>query len=264
MKLLNQFARIFITTLFFVSCGTERPSGKTQAEILFKEANELMESERYILATEKLAQLRSKYPYSYYATPSELMMADILFLQENYVEAAASYLVFKDLHPKHEKIPYVMSRVALSYYKQIPSTYDRDLHAAKEAIKYFKQIIDFYSGSAESVDAKKKIKECEELLMDKERYIADFYFRTEVYQAARYRYKTLLNIPRLKKEFIFEAFSRILISSLERGKKSECLRDYGLFNYEPLSKSEKKKLKSLYKSCLKLKEEKEEEDEDAA
>ena len=92
----------------------------------------MMEDGRYLLATEKLNQLKNQYPYSFYATPSELMLADILYKQENYVEAAASYLLFKEFHPKHEKIAYVIYKIAESYYEQIPETYDRDLQPAFE------------------------------------------------------------------------------------------------------------------------------------
>ena len=99
---------ILAIVLIISSCASDKPKGKTEAEVLFKEAKILMEEERYLLATEKLNNLKNQYPYSYYATPAELLQADILFLQESYVEAAASYLLFRDFHPKHEEIPYVV------------------------------------------------------------------------------------------------------------------------------------------------------------
>jgi len=90
------------------SCASEKPEGKTEAEVLFKEAKILMDDGRYIMATEKLNLLRSQYPYSFFATPAELMLADILYLQENYVEAAAAYILFRDFHPKSTDIEYVI------------------------------------------------------------------------------------------------------------------------------------------------------------
>ncbi len=41
-----------------IACSTERPKGKTQAEVLFKEANSLVDDGRYILATEKLKSIK--------------------------------------------------------------------------------------------------------------------------------------------------------------------------------------------------------------
>jgi outer membrane protein assembly factor BamD len=183
---------VITISCLFISCASEKPKGKTEAEILYKEANVLMKDERYILATEKLNQLKNKYPYSFYATPAELLQADILYMQENFTDAAAAYLLFKDFHPKHKKIPYVVYKIAESYYKQIPDTFDRDLQGAMEAIKYYRELMDNYSTSEFIKDASTKISICEKMLLDKEKYIADFYYKTEVYEAARWRYLDIL------------------------------------------------------------------------
>src|SRR5665648_252855 len=136
---------LFIVILLLVSsCASDKPDGKTEAEILYKEAQELMKSERFILATEKLNLIKTQHPYSFYATPAELLQADILYDQENYVEAAAAYLLFRDFHPRHEKIPYVVFRIADSFYKQIPDTIDRDLEPALESIKYYDEVVTKY------------------------------------------------------------------------------------------------------------------------
>jgi len=181
-----------ILIVLITSCASEKPTGKTEAEILFKEAKALIADEHYILATEKLNNIKNQYPYSFYATPSELLMADILYEQEMYVEAAASYILFRDFHPKHEKISYVVFKIAESYYNQLPETHDRDLDSAVEAIKYYREILTKYPGSAHAKNSKLKISRASKLLKDKEQYIADFYFKTEVYDAARWRYLNIL------------------------------------------------------------------------
>lgn len=181
-----------ILCLILVSCASEKPKGKTEAEVLYKEAKILMEDERYIMATEKLNQLKNKYPYSFFATPAELLQADILYKQENYTEAAAAYLLFRDFHPKHKEIPYVVYKIAESYFNQIPDTFDRDLQGAMEAIKYYTELMEKFSTSEYVKDASVKISKCKKMLLDKEQYIADFYFKTEVYEAARWRYLDIL------------------------------------------------------------------------
>jgi outer membrane protein assembly factor BamD len=178
--------------LFIVSCASDSPEGKTEAEILFKEAQELVEAERYILATEKLNLIKTQHPYSFYATPAELMQADVLYAQENYIEAAAAYLLFRDFHPRHEKIPYVVFMIAESYYKQVPDTIDRDLEPALEAMKYYEEVTQKYADSSYRVTAEEKIKEAKEMLRQKDQYIADFYFKANEYSAARYWYQDIL------------------------------------------------------------------------
>jgi outer membrane protein assembly factor BamD len=126
------FLKLIILVFIVAACSSDKPKGRTEAEVLFKEAEELVEAERFILATEKLNAIKTQHPYSFYATPAELMQADILYEQESYVESAAAYLLFRDFHPRHEKIAYVIFRIAESFYKQIPDTIDRDLESALE------------------------------------------------------------------------------------------------------------------------------------
>jgi outer membrane protein assembly factor BamD len=175
-----------------VSCSSEQNTGKTAAEIMFKDAKAQMADGRYIMATDTLNNLRTLYPYSIYATDSELLLADIAFKQENYVEAAAAYIVFRDFHPTHKRLDYVLYRIADSYYNQVPETFDRDLSNANETIKHFKTLLMSFPATKHKKEADEKIKYCNKMIQKKEQYIADFYFKTQVYDAAIYRYKLIL------------------------------------------------------------------------
>ena len=57
---------------------------QTEAEILYKEAKKLVEDNQYLMAIEKLNKIQSEHPYSFYATPSELLRADVYFKQKNF------------------------------------------------------------------------------------------------------------------------------------------------------------------------------------
>lgn len=183
---------ILFCAIFLFSCATKRPGGSTEAEILFKEAKDLISKSRYIRANEKLNAIRSQFPYSYYATHAELLQADILFSQENYAEAASAYILFRDFHPKHSELGYVIFRISESFYRQLPSTFDRDLTAGIEAIKYFKELIQSYPSTEYVKDAQTRINQIEAMIEQKEIYIADFYFRTKDYEAAKARYEDIL------------------------------------------------------------------------
>lgn len=183
-----------------ISCATKRPVGSTEAEVLFKEAKDLISKSRYIQATEKLNSIRSQYPYSFYATHAELLQADILFSQENYAEAASAYILFRDFHPKYNELGYVIFRISESFYRQLPSTYDRDLSAGIEAIKYYNELIQNYPDTEYVKDAQVRINQIEEMIEKKEIYIADFYFKTKDYQAAKARYEDILKTLKNKNE----------------------------------------------------------------
>tara|TARA_R110002072_G_scaffold288917_1_gene455354 strand:- start:26141 stop:26920 length:780 start_codon:yes stop_codon:yes gene_type:complete len=222
---------LLILATFVSSCSTPRPQGATEAEVLFKEANRLKEKGRYLLAIERLNTIRSKYPYSYYSTHAELLNADILFEQENYAEAAAAYIVFRDFHPKHKERSYVLYRVAESFYYQLPDTFDRDLSPGFEAINYYRELLRIYGDSKYAEDAKSKIQITEELIKKKEKYIADFYFKTDVYDAAKFRYKLILD-NFSDSELRQHSISRLLQSTAKLGELKTCKNYYSKFKAE--------------------------------
>ncbi len=242
---------IFILLVLFplvYSCSSTRPEGKTEAEVLYKEATELMKDKRYQMATEKLNTLRSQYPYSFYATHAELMQADILFHQENYVEASAAYILFKDFHPKHEQLAYVTSQIAESFYNQLPSTIDRDLTSAQEAIKYYEEILRTYPTSEYAKTAKEKLNTCEKMLEEREQYIADFYFKTKVFDSAIFRYQDILKIfknPNLRDHSML----RLVKSYKALNNKAECVKLAQQFETEVNSEQAKQEIKNLEKEC---------------
>ena len=190
-------AVIIIASLWMVGgcltgCSTVRPTGQTEAEVLYKEAQSLTKSGRYLLAIEKLNTLRSQYPYSFYATSAELLMGDILYKQHNYVEAAGAFINFYDDHPTHPQLPYVIWMIAESFTAQNPSTSDRDLSTAVEANHFYRELLRRFPDAEQVPAAQEKMQKNQAMLQEKAINIADFYYRTDKYGAALYRYQDFL------------------------------------------------------------------------
>lgn len=212
----------FIVLGLLASCSTKKIVGKTEAESLYLEAQQLIAKKRYIAATEKLNAIKTQHPYSFYAIPSELGLADVAFLQENYEEAAAAYIVFRDLHPKHEKLDFVISRIAESFDKQSPTTYDRDLTSSMEAAKYYQELLTKYISSPYTANAKERLTIINQKVVDKEKYIADFYFKTKNYEAALWRYRYIqANVE--NKDLLNHAKYREVLSLSKLQQFKECL-----------------------------------------
>lgn len=247
MMTLKYLISIVVVPLLIISCATERPTGKTEAEVLYKEAQMMMVKGRYLNATERLNLLRKNFPFSYYATPSELLLADILYAQENYIESAAAYILFKDMHPRHAKMAYVIWRIAESFYNQLPSTFDRDLTPGYESIKYYQEVATKFPKSEYVKLALERVKNIEELIRQKQQYIADFYYKTEVYDAAIYRYKLILDT--FQESNIREhAIERTILSYAKLKDKKGCGEFY--HEYLPLLKSKQKEIvKEAYTKC---------------
>jgi outer membrane protein assembly factor BamD len=241
---------VLLISLVFYSCSTPRPEGQTEAEVLFREAEELVSRKRFIMASEKLSTIRSQHPYSIYATRAELLQANILYDQSNFSEAAAAYILFRDFHPRHEQAAFVIWRIGESFYNQLPSTYDRDLTAGDEALRYYRELIRQFSGSEFASTAMDRIETIEKMNVDREKYVADFYFRTKVYDAARLRYLGM--IESLSDEFyVSHAKLRALESSLRQNERSTCESDYQSFLRSSNDKL-KVQLEKIYNQCLKI------------
>jgi outer membrane protein assembly factor BamD len=229
------------------SCSSDKPKGKTEAEVLYKESLDLIESERYILATEKINQIKTQHPYSYYATPAELLLAEVQFKQESYIESAASFLLFRDFHPKHERIAYVIFMIAESYFMQLPPTIDRDLESGMEAIKFYKEVVEKYPQSEFVEKALKSIKKIMARLLEKDQYIADFYFKTKEYSAARYWYLDILENHQNEKTR-HHAMLRTILASHELKEWQTCLEYVEKF-YQLVDKESQKEIRSRKHKC---------------
>jgi outer membrane protein assembly factor BamD len=241
--------KYLLLLLFIIGCASDGPEGKTEAEILYKEAQELVDAERYILATEKLNLIKTQHPYSFYATPAELMQADILYAQENYIEAAAAYLLFRDFHPRHEKIAYVVFKIAESYFKQIPDTIDRDLEPAVESIKYFEEVNQKYPDSSHAKDAGSRIAEAKQMLREKDQYIADFYFKTKEWSAARYWYLDILENQQ-DSPTREHAILRTILATFRLKEWQPCV-DYVEKYFSEVDKEAKEEINSTKELCKK-------------
>lgn len=191
-KLSSTILLLVISSISVLISCSSADKKSDEAEGAYAIAQEYDAEERYEEAIRRYQEIKNKFPYSKYATMSELAMADAYFKQESFTEAQVAYQSFKDLHPKHPQIDYVTFRLALSIFKQLPPTTDRDLTLATSAILYFDELISQFPKSTHVGEAKDKRAETLKMLASKESYIAEFYFIREKYDSALVRYDGLL------------------------------------------------------------------------
>lgn len=197
------------------SCATEEKKTDTP-EGAYAVAEELDKDERYEEAIAKYQDIRNRFPYSRFAIMSELSVADVYFRKESYAEAQASYMSFKDLHPKHPRADYVTYQLGMSYYKQLPSTIDRDLSLAPSAMTFFEEVYRQFPNSEYAQLARDFHEEARKKLAAKEVYIADFYFIRKKWDSALSRYEGLLKeFPGLG--FDEEALAKAALSAARNG-----------------------------------------------
>lgn len=182
---------IFAQSTLWTGCSSEGIKD-SDPELLYKQAEEDIEDDRYLTALEKLRMLKNKFPYSRFSALAQLRIADVNYLQESYFEAASNYELFRDLHPKHEKVAYALFRIGESYYNDAPGNIARDMTSAQKALDAYHNYLDKYPSAEDSKKATERVKEMRNALADKEKYIADFYFKREYYLSAIGRYEKII------------------------------------------------------------------------
>ena len=161
---------------------------------MMADAEEDIKSDHYQIALEKLRTVKNKFPYSKYSSEALLRISDVYFMQESYGEAALSYESFKDLHPKHEKVPYAMYRMSKSYYNDMPSSVHRDLSSGKKAEDAYSEFLKRFPNAPEAAEARRDLKDARNRLALKEMDVAEFYMHWNSYRSARARFKKLLEM----------------------------------------------------------------------
>lgn len=178
--------------LFVSGCSTTEKNSNTP-EGAFAIAEEFDQGERYEEAIRRYTEVKNKFPYSNFATKAELAIADVYFKQESYAEAQVAYQMFKELHPTAPQSDYVQFRIGLSFYNQLPSSIDRDLTLANDAILNLSELIKKYPNSQYVAEAKEKRSAAIKMLAEKEDYIGNFYFIRKIFDSALSRYEGLYN-----------------------------------------------------------------------
>jgi outer membrane protein assembly factor BamD len=159
---------------------------------LYQDAEEEIKSDHYQIAVEKLRTIKNKFPYSKYSLDAQLRIADVLYMQESYGEAAASYETFRDLHPRHEKVGYAMFRVAKSYFNDIPTPLSRDMTPAQKSLDAYNEFLRRFPTAPEVGEARDDVAKARKILADKELYIADFYNKRDFPSSAKPRYEKVV------------------------------------------------------------------------
>ncbi len=167
----------------------ETPTDTVQEK--FEVAAESMQSNEYGKAALLFTEIKDNYPFSPYVIESELGLADALYLNEEYLDAADAYRDFENLHPRHEAIPYVLLQVARSLRLSYRSI-DRASTNVQVAEEYASRVLNEYPDTEYAEIAEKELKTCRNLLAEREVFISNVYWNMGNYEAAYNRYLRIM------------------------------------------------------------------------
>ena len=145
----------------------------------------------YSEAIKSFKTILDEHPFSSQAMLAELKTADAHYYDKKYPEAKALYKVFEEHHPTNEATPYVMFQIGMCDFSRTDRI-DRDVSGPQDAIKSFNRLLHAYPQSPYAKEAKARIKDAKDFLVNHEYLVAVFYVRTNHYEEAKHRLKYLL------------------------------------------------------------------------
>jgi outer membrane protein assembly factor BamD len=143
-----------------------------------------LKDENFAEAIKYFTFVKTRFPFSRYATLAELKVADTHMARGRYIEAIDAYRQFMKFHPTHEMTEngYAAFKICESYYKQIPDewflsppAYEKDQTATRDALKEYDGFLARYPDSKYVKEARKNRGVALRKLIDHELYVARFY-----------------------------------------------------------------------------------------
>jgi outer membrane protein assembly factor BamD len=166
---LKKTALLLLLTL--AACSSTQVLTDTQYS---QKANQAMKEKMYDLAIENYQKLLEEYPFSDFSEEAQLKIGEAQYENKQYAEAIASFQDFQRMHPTNPNLALTEYYTALSYMDQMGKK-DRDQRAADNAQAHFNILLARYPDSSYAAEAKKRLKECREVLAGHELGIAKFY-----------------------------------------------------------------------------------------
>jgi outer membrane protein assembly factor BamD len=158
-----------------------------------------LQAKNFAEATRFFEYVKTKYPFSKYASLAELRLADVKFRQDRFQEAADAYKQFVQLHPTHEEVDYAEFRSGLSYYKDAPGEFalfppaaEKDQRQAEKAAQALGDFVQTRTESKYLPEARKVLDEVRTRLAQREWYVGEYYYKRARWAGAAGRYETLV------------------------------------------------------------------------
>ena len=188
----------FTLTTALVGCAsTQAPSAADFAEEVeyhFARAEHAFDNKDYPRARSLYQQIAKDFPYSQYASLSDLRVADAYYAEKVYSAAAEAYRAFVRLRPRHEKIPYAEFRVVDCFSRLMPRerffappTHERDLTDALVAYREGRRYLVRYRDGEFTEQTREIVQSVADRLAAHELYVAAYYRRRDNFLGAMRR-----------------------------------------------------------------------------
>ena len=188
---------LILSCLILAACSStdKRPEDLSEREF-YEQAREAMEDNNFLIASERLQQLESRYPFGDYAEQAQLELIYTQHMMSDMEGALASAERFIRLHPLHKQVDYAYYMRGLSVYelgfnfveRYTPSEQARrDPTPFRDAFNHFDELVRRYPDSQYNEDAQKRMIFLRDRLAQYEVGVGRFYLKRHAYLAAAQR-----------------------------------------------------------------------------
>lgn len=188
---------LILSCLILAACSStdKRPEDLSEREF-YEQAREAMEDNNFLIASERLQQLESRYPFGDYAEQAQLELIYTQHMMSDMEGALASAERFIRLHPLHKQVDYAYYMRGLSVYelgfnfveRYTPSEKARrDPTPFRDAFNHFDELLRRYPDSQYNEDAQKRMIFLRDRLAQYEVGVGRFYLKRHAYLAAAQR-----------------------------------------------------------------------------
>lgn len=188
---------LILSCLVLAACSStdQRPEDLSEREF-YEQAREAMKDNNFLIASERLQQLESRYPFGDYAEQAQLELIYTQHMMSDMEGALASAERFIRLHPLHKQVDYAYYMRGLSVYelgfnfveRYTPSEQARrDPTPFRDAFNHFDELLRRYPDSQYNEDARQRMIFLRDRLAQYEIGVGRFYMKRHAYLAAAER-----------------------------------------------------------------------------
>ena len=234
LRFITRALMLSVTLLLLQSCSTidedELPEDITAAEI-YNEAKGQLDDANYEDAIKLYEQIEARFPYGKYAERAQLEIAYAYYKDSEPETAILSAERFIKLHPNHPNVDYAYYLKGLAAFDVNSSFFsnlfdqddaERDPKAARQAFKYFAELVQRYPKTQYRNDAIKRMKLLRDNLSRYEIFVAKYYLKRNAYLAAVNRAKYVIqHYPKTKAvpdalALMVEGYRKLGLKDLEK------------------------------------------------
>lgn len=202
MSLIKSLTSLLLITLLLSGCATTNldPS-KWAAERFYNEGTVALTDNDFETAIKRFEDLEIHHPFSPYTQQAQLEVAYAYYKYDEPDSAIAAADRYIKLYPRADNVDYAYYLRGLVSFERGLASLDlalgldatkREAKSAKNAFRYFEELIKRYPSSQYAEDAKQRMIDLRNRLASYEIHVADYYMRRGAYLSAVNRCKSVL------------------------------------------------------------------------